>query len=74
MSYSTGIHHDRVVATTSSPAPDQSGAPQGFTVYRVVVVNPLGPGEYALVLYNSQVRVAGFFASGLDSYFDFGVD
>jgi hypothetical protein len=74
MSYSTGIHRDRVVATTSSLASDQSGAPQGFTVYRIAVVSPLAPGEYAMVLYNSQVRVAGFFASGLDSYFDFGVD
>ena len=74
ISYSTGIHRDRVVATTSSLAPDQSGAPPGFTVYRIAVVNPLAPGEYAMVLYNSQVRVTGFFASGLDSYFDFGVD
>jgi hypothetical protein len=40
----------------------------------VKLVNPLPPGEYAMVLYNSQVRAVGYFASGLDSYFDFGVD
>ena len=31
-------------------------------------------GEYAFVLYNSQVKAIGYFASGLDSYYDFGVD
>ncbi len=74
MSYSSGIHRDRVVATTSARLPDQSRAPPGYTIYRIAVANPLAAGEYALVLYNSQVRVAGFFANGLDSYFDFGVD
>nr|WP_294527551.1 hypothetical protein [uncultured Rhodopila sp.] len=74
ISYSTGINRDRVVATTASPQPDQSSAPPGFTIYRIAVVNPLSPGEYAMVLYNSQVHVVGFFMGGADSYFDFGVD
>lgn len=34
----------------------------------------LDKGEYAVVLYSSQIRSTGYFLSGLDSYFDFGVD
>jgi hypothetical protein len=72
--YSTGITKDRVVPVTSTKAASQSGAPAGFTLYELTPVNELGPGEYALVLYSSVVRSSGWFASGLDSYFDFGVD
>lgn len=74
MSYSSGVATDRVIATTSERLADQSGAPKGFITYRIRVSSPLPPGEYAVVLYNSQIRTVGFFASGLDSYFDFGVD
>lgn len=74
MSYSSGVATDRVVATASERLADQSGAPKGFITYRIRVTSPLPPGEYAVVLYNSQIRTVGFFASGLDSYFDFGVD
>jgi hypothetical protein len=73
MSYSSGVATDRVVATTSERLADQSNSPKGFITYRIKVAAPLAPGEYAVVLYNSQVRTVGFFASGLDSYFDFGV-
>lgn len=74
MTYSTGINRDRVIKTVSTAATDQSRAPNGFTIFEVRPEQPLAPGEYALVTYNSQVRVAGFFAAGADSYFDFGVD
>lgn len=74
LSYSSGIHKDRVVATTSQKAPDQSKAPVNFTIYEIKPVSQLPRGEYAVVLYSSQVRSAGYFMSGLDSYFDFGVD
>jgi len=74
MSYSTGVATDRVMATTSERLEDQSSTPDGFISYRVKVAAPLPAGEYAVVLYNSQIRTVGFFASGLDSYFDFGVD
>jgi len=74
MSYSSGVATDRVIATASERLADQSGAPKGFITYRIRVTSPLPPGEYAVVLYNSQIRTVGFFASGLDSYFDFGVD
>jgi hypothetical protein len=74
MSYSSGVATDRVIATVSERLADQSAAPKGFITYRIRVTSPLPPGEYAVVLYNSQIRTVGFFASGLDSYFDFGVD
>lgn len=74
ISYSTGIHRDRIIPTTGERLADQSGAPEGFSIFRITPDVDLAPGEYALVTYNSQVRVLGFFASGNDSYFDFGVD
>ena len=74
MSYSSGVATDRVVAAKSERLPDQSAAPKDFITYRIKVASPLPPGEYAVVLYNSQVRTIGYFASGLDSYYDFGVD
>lgn len=73
-SYSTGITKDRVVPCTSTKAASQAGAPAGFTMYEIAPTDPLAPGEYALVLYSSVVRSTGWFESGLDSYFDFGVD
>ncbi|MEJ1961466.1 MAG: hypothetical protein WDO56_07950 [Gammaproteobacteria bacterium] len=74
MSYSTGINKDRVMPITVEKLPDQSKAPKDFIIYRVNVAKPLAGGEYAFILYNSQVKVVGYFLSGADSYFDFGVD
>lgn len=74
MSYSSGVATDRIIRTTSEKLADQSGAPKDFVIYRIKTESPLPPGEYAMVLYNSQIRAVGYFASGLDSYFDFGVD
>lgn len=74
MSYSTGIVKDRVVATLGKELEDQSQAPDGFRLYELKPQAPLAAGEYAVVFYNSQVRVHGYFAVGGDSYFDFGVD
>lgn len=74
MSYSTGIHRDRVMAASSELLEDQSQAPAEHSLYKVTPDKPLAAGEYGLVLYSSVIRTAGFFASGLDSYFDFGVD
>jgi hypothetical protein len=74
MNYSTGVATDRIIATTSERLSDQSAAPQNFVIYRIKVSTPMPSGEYAFVLYNSQVKAIGFFASGLDSYYDFGVD
>jgi hypothetical protein len=74
MSYSTGVNKDRVMPTTTEKQPDQSKAPKGFILYRVNTNAPLAKGEYAFILYNSQVKVVGWFAGGADSYFDFGVD
>jgi len=73
MSYSTGIHQDRVVPTTIEKVADQSKAPKGFVLYVATVTSPLSSGEYSVVFYTSQVRSVGFFSHALDSYFDFGV-
>jgi len=74
MSYSSGVATDRIIKTTSVKLPNQSAAPKDFVIYQVKTDGALPPGEYAMVLYNSQIRAVGYFASGLDSYFDFGVD
>lgn len=74
MSYSTGIARDRIVQTEGKPLADQSRAPKGYVLFEISPKSPLPPGEYALITYNSQVKTLGFFASGTDSYFDFGVD
>jgi hypothetical protein len=73
MSYSTGVHQDRIVATKIEKMPDQSKAPQKYTLYAMTVSAPLSVGEYALIFYNSQIPTAGFFQGSSDSYFDFGV-
>ncbi|UXI65846.1 hypothetical protein [Tahibacter amnicola] len=74
VTYETGIHRDRVVPTTSEKLADQSKAHPGFVLYKISPTEPLKKGEYALVTYNSKVRVSGFFLTGQDSFFDFGVD
>ena len=74
MSYSSGVNKDRVMPVTVEKLPDQGRAPKDFILYRVNVAKALEPGEYAFILYNSQVKVVGYFMSGADSYFDFGVD
>lgn len=74
MSYSSGINKDRVVEMTDTTLQDQSRAPEGYELHEIRPAASLAPGEYAVVLYNSEVKVAGWFASGRDSYFDFGID
>lgn len=74
MSISTGIHRDRIVKIIIEPLPDQSRAKEGFVLHRVIPETHLPSGEYSLVLYSGEVRVAGFFPQGANSYFDFGVD
>jgi hypothetical protein len=76
MSYSTGIHPDRVVAVVSEKAEDQSRAQKGFTIYRVTPRTALASGEYAVILYTGEVQaaVATWFTGTGNSYFDFGID
>lgn len=74
MSYSSGINKDRVVAMTEATLDDQSRAPNGYELHEIAPAKDLPSGEYAVVLYNSEVKVAGWFVSGRDSYFDFGID
>jgi hypothetical protein len=74
MSYTTGIHRDRIVKVTTEVAADQSRAKEGFVLHRVKPEKPMVAGEYALVLYTGEIRTAGFFAHAGNSYYDFGVD
>jgi len=74
MSYSSGINKDRVVAISSEQLADQSRAREGFVLYKVKPERALPVGEYALIFYTAEVRVAGFFAQAANSFYDFGVD
>jgi hypothetical protein len=73
-SYSSGIHPDRIIATTAEKLESQDACPSGFILYRVEPTRPLAPGEYGLVLSNNQYRMAGIFANVSNSCFDFGID
>ncbi|KAF0095828.1 MAG: hypothetical protein E1N59_604 [Puniceicoccaceae bacterium 5H] len=74
MSYSTGIHPDRIMPISFAPLEDQSKAPEGFTLYRIKTTEPLAPGEYAVVFYSSEVALPGMLFGGGNAYFDFGID
>lgn len=74
MSYSSGINKDRVVPISSEQLADQSRAREGFVLYKVKPERALPVGEYALIFYTAEVRVAGFFAQAANSFYDFGVD
>jgi acetyltransferase-like isoleucine patch superfamily enzyme len=75
MSYSSGIHPDRVMAVIAEKADDQSRAQKGFSIYKITPKQPLAAGEYAIILYTGEVQVgANWFTGTGNSYFDFGVD
>ncbi|MBL8512245.1 MAG: hypothetical protein JNM52_11445 [Betaproteobacteria bacterium] len=74
MSYSTGIHKDRVVPVTTERLENQSRATDGYILYQVKPQQIMGFGEYALVLYTGDVKVAGYFQSATSSFFDFGIE
>lgn len=76
MSYSSGIHPDRMVAVDSVKADDQSKAPKGFTIYEITPKSPLATGEYAVVVYSGEMMalVGTWFTGTGNAYFDFGVD
>lgn len=73
MSYSTGIHKDRVRAVKTEVLADQSRAKEGFVLVKVAPEAPLAKGEYALVLYTGEIRSIGYFAQAANSYYDFSV-
>jgi len=75
-SYSSGFPSDRLIALSTEQLPDQSQAQAGFVLYNVAPNTPLAKGEYAIVLFNEQAQVTGFFLnpSPHGSYFDFGID
>lgn len=76
MSYSTGVHPDRVIAVDSEKAADQAKAPKGFTIYRITPKHRLAIGQYAMILYTGEMHslVASWFSGTGNSYFDFAVE
>jgi hypothetical protein len=75
-SYSSGFPSDRLIALSAEQNLDQSQAQAGFVLYTVTPKNSMAKGEYAIVLFNEQAQVTGFFLnpSPYGSYFDFGID
>ena len=57
MSYTSGIHKDRVIAINTELLEDQSRAREDFLLYRVNPQSALVAGEYAVVLYTSRFRL-----------------
>lgn len=76
MSYSSGIHPDRVIAVDSVKLEDQSKAQKGFTLYKVTPRRALDIGEYAIILYTGEMQgvMSTWFTGTGNSYFDFGID
>lgn len=78
MSYSTGIHPDRVMPIHTQKLEDQSNATDGFTLYKITMAKPLARGEYAIVYYSSEINAPSSLATTLygsgNAYFDFGID
>ena len=76
MSYSSGIHPDRIVAITTEKIADQAKAQKGFIIYKATPKSPLPAGEYAVILYTGEMQglVSTWFTGTGNSYFDFGVD
>lgn len=63
VSFSSGIHPDRLRALTFTPLPDQKNAKEGFVIYKAVLKAPLEPGEFGLGMEGAHAGV-----------YDFGVD
>ncbi|MBN1403600.1 MAG: hypothetical protein JW942_03925 [Opitutales bacterium] len=73
MSYSTGIHPDRIMSIRTEKLEDQSRATEGYTLYKVSVNNPLATGEYAIVYYSGELGLPVSAFGGGNAYFDFGI-
>lgn len=76
MSYSSGVHPDRVMAISTDKVEDQSKAQKGFTIYRITPSRSLQTGEYAVILYTGEMQglVGAWFTGAGNAYFDFGID
>lgn len=74
MSYSSGIHPDRVVPVTMRQAASQRGAAPNTTIYEVTPDAPLGRGEYAMIVAVGGQPSMGMGMGVTGTYYDFGVD
>ena len=62
MSFTSGVHKDRVIPIQTETLQDQSRAREGFILYKMTPAHILAKGEYAVILTTGN------------SFFDFGVD
>lgn len=69
MSYTSGIHKDRIIGIVVEPMSDQSRAKDGFILVRVKPEQMLVRGEYALALIPDEIRTAGFFGANRQQLF-----
>jgi hypothetical protein len=75
MSYSSGIHPDRVVPVTMRQAASQRGAAPNTIIYEVTPDAPLSPGEYAMIIAVGGGQASmGMGSPIVGTYYDFGVD
>lgn len=76
MSYSSGIHPDRVIAVKAEKSADQLKVQKGFILYKVTPEKPLAQGEYAVIVYAGELQslVGSWFTGTGNAYYDFGVD
>lgn len=72
MSYSSGIPADRLVPLIIEQAASQRGASAGSIIYEVRAIDPMTPGEYALIVAIGQQ--AGPYGGMPGTFYDFGVD
>lgn len=74
MSYSSGIHPDRIVPVTVRQAASQRGAAPNTIIYEVTPDAPLAPGEYAMIIAIGGQTSMGMGSPIVGTYYDFGVD
>lgn len=73
---SQGLPQDRNVRITYDKAADQSGAPEGYEIYRIKPAESLKPGEYAFMVHKPSGGEMGPLAGAGFNYnfYELGVD
>ena len=76
MSISQGLPGERNMRITFEKLADQSGAPEGYEIYRIRPTEPCKPGEYAFMVSKPSGGVMGPLG-GADfnyNFYELGVD
>lgn len=76
ISMSQGLPSDRNMRLAFDKAADQSGAPEGYEIYRIRSAEPLRPGEYAFMVHKPGGGEMGAFAGASVAYnfYELGID